>query len=136
MTTPPRRGAPPRPSVRAARGKARTHAVAHVRPIPRLPPLQGRISLACEPTKALGAAVALRLAAEQNRPGRFEGPTEGYAVLDISGQYHVHWRGHLHTFALTLENATDAVYRKHLNRVKEILPEPGQNLRLLHKVVF
>ena len=105
-------------------------------PIPRLPPLQGRISLACEPTKALGAAVALRLAAEQNRPGRFEGPTEGYAVLDISGQYHVHWRGHLHTFALTLENATDAVYRKHLNRVKEILPEPGRNLRLLHKVFF
>ena len=42
----------------------------------------------------------------------------------------------LHTFSLTLENATDAVYRNHLNRVKEILPEPGRNLRLLHKVFF
>ena len=37
---------------------------------------------------------------------------------------------------LTLENATDAVYRNHLNRVKEILPEPGRNLRLLHKIFF
>ena len=37
---------------------------------------------------------------------------------------------------MTLENATDAVYRNHLNRVKEILPEPGRNLRLLHKIFF
>ena len=48
------------------------------------------------------------------------------------------WRslGSLHSFSLTLENATDAVYRSHLNRVKEILPEPGRNLRLLHKIFF
>ena len=57
-------------------------------------------------------------------------------MLDLSVQYYVHLRGNLHTFALTLENATDAVYRNHLNRVKEILPEPGRNLRLLHKVFF
>jgi iron complex outermembrane receptor protein len=38
--------------------------------------------------------------------------------------------------AITLENASDATYRKHLNRVKEILPEPGRNVRLLHKVFF
>ena len=105
-------------------------------PLPRLPPVQSRISLAWEPTEALSAGGALRLAADQNRPGEFEEPTEGYAVLDLSGKYYVHWRGHLHTFALTLENATDAVYRNHLNRVKEILPEPGRNLRLLHKVFF
>ncbi len=105
-------------------------------PLPRLPPLHGRLSLTCEPTEALSATIALRLAADQNRPGAFEEPTKGYAVLDFSGQYFVHWRGHLHTFALTLENATDAVYRNHLNRVKDILPEPGRNLRLLHKVFF
>ena len=46
------------------------------------------------------------------------------------------WSGHLHTFVLTLENVTNAVYRKHLNRVKDILPEPGRNVRLLHKVYF
>ena len=105
-------------------------------PLPRLPPLQSRISLAWEPTEALSAGGALRLAADQNRPGEFEEPTEGYAVLDLSAQYYVPLRGHLHTFTLTLENATDAVYRNHLNRVKEILPEPGRNLRLLHKVFF
>ena len=105
-------------------------------PLPRLPPLQGHLGLTCEPTEALSATIALRLAAEQNRIGEFEKPTEGYAVLDFSGQYYAEWGGRLHTFALTLENATDAVYRNHLNRVKEILPEPGRNLRLLHKIFF
>ena len=105
-------------------------------PLPRLPPLQGRLGLTCEPTEALSATVDLRLAAEQNRIGEFEEPTEGYAVLDFSSQYYAEWGGRLHTFALTLENVTDAVYRNHLNRVKEILPEPGRNLRLLHKIFF
>ena len=105
-------------------------------PLPRLPPLQGNLSLTCEPTEALRTTLDLRLAAAQNQIGEFEEPTEGYAVLDFSGQYYAEWGGRLHTFSLTLENATDAVYRNHLNRVKEILPEPGRNLRLLHKVFF
>ena len=105
-------------------------------PLPRLPPLQGHLGLTCEPTEALSATIALRLATEQNRISEFEKPTEGYAVLDFSGQYYAEWGGRLHTFSLTLENATDAVYRNHLNRVKEILPEPGRNLRLLHKIFF
>lgn len=105
-------------------------------PLPRLPPLQGHLSLTCEPSEALSATLALRLAAAQNRVGEFEQPTEGYAVLDFSSQYYAQWGKRLHTLALTLENATNAVYRNHLNRVKEILPEPGRNLRLLHKVFF
>ena len=105
-------------------------------PLPRLPPLQGRVTLSWEPSEALKAAAALRLAADQDRPGEFEEPTEGYAVLDLSGEHHVHWGGRLHTLSLTLENATDAVYRNHLNRVKEILPEPGRNLRLLYKMFY
>ena len=104
-------------------------------PLPRLPPLQGRFSLTGE-KESLSGTVALRLAAAQSRPGEFEEPTDGYAVLDLSGQYLAHWRGRLHAFSATLENATDAVFRRHLNRVKEILPEPGRNLRVLHKLYF
>ena len=66
-------------------------------PLPRLPPLQGRLGLTCEPTEALSATVDLRLAAEQNRIGEFEKPTEGYAVLDFSSQYYAEWGGRLHT---------------------------------------
>ena len=104
--------------------------------IPRLPPLQGRIALSVEPSEALSADLALRLAADQDRLGEFEEPTPGYSVLDLSLQYYLHLWGHLHTFSLTLENLTNATYRKHLNRVKEIMPEPGRNLRILHKTFF
>ncbi|NKB68949.1 MAG: TonB-dependent receptor [Candidatus Latescibacteria bacterium] len=104
--------------------------------LPRLPPLQTRLSLTWEATQALSGTAALRLAADQNRPGPFEEPTDGYGVLDLTGQYYIYWHGQLHTFVLTLENAANAVYRRHLNRVKEILPEPGRNLRLLHKIHF
>ena len=104
-------------------------------PLPRLPPMQGRFSLTGE-RESLSGTVGLRLAAAQNRPGEFEEPTDGYAVLDLSGQYLASWGGRLHAFSATLENATNAVYRRHLNRVKEILPEPGRNLRVLHKLYF
>jgi iron complex outermembrane receptor protein len=104
--------------------------------MPRLPPLQGRVGLTYEPREALEWTGSLRWAAAQRRTGPFENPTDGYAVLDLSGQYNVYWRGHLHAFSLSLHNATDAVYRKHLNRIKELFPEPGRSARLLHKVFF
>ena len=105
-------------------------------PMPRLPPLQGRVGLEYKRGDALQLGSGLRLAAAQKRLGPFEEPTDAHIVLDLSGQYYIHWRGHLHTWAITLENASDAVYSKHLNRVKGILPEPGRNMRLLHKVFF
>ena len=74
--------------------------------------------------------------AEQERTGDFEEPTPGYAVFDYSAQYYRNLWGYLHTFSLTFENLTNATYRNHLNRVKKIMPEPGRNLRILHKIFF
>ena len=104
--------------------------------IPRLPPLQGRIGLTYEPHEMLEWTGSLRWADDQRRIGPFETPTNGYAVWDLSGQYNLYWRGHLHAFSLSLQNATHAVYRKHLNRIKDLFPEPGRSVRLLHKVFF
>ena len=104
--------------------------------IPRLPPLQSRLRITFEPSESLTYSLVMRMASEQNRLGEFEEPTPGYAVLDYSAQYYRKLWGHLHTFSFTLENLTDATYRKHLNRVKKIMPEPGRNLRILHKTFF
>ena len=104
--------------------------------IPRLPPLQGRLALTIEPSEALTFDLALRLGADQERTGDFEEPTPGYAVFDYSAQYYRNLWGYLHTFSLTFENLTNATYRNHLNRVKKIMPEPGRNLRILHKIFF
>jgi iron complex outermembrane receptor protein len=37
---------------------------------------------------------------------------------------------------LSVDNAFDTEYRRHLNRVREIMPEPGRNVRVLHKAFF
>ena len=104
--------------------------------IPRLPPLQGRLNLIFEASEAFNTDLSLRLASDQDRLGQFEDPTSGYAVFDLSGSYYRHFRGHLHTLSLTVENITDDIYRTHLNRVKELMPEPGRNVRILFKTFF
>jgi len=105
-------------------------------PLPRLPPMQGRLGIEYEPTNVLSTGLSLRLAANQDRPGRFEEPTDNYAVVDWASDLNLYRWGLLHTLTLTVENLTDSVYRRHLNRVKEIMPEPGRNVRLLHKVYY
>ena len=105
-------------------------------PLPRLPPLQGRLAVEYEPTGSFRTGLSLRLAADQDRPGRFEEPTDSYAVIDCTGELNGHRWGLLHTLTLTVENLGNSVYRRHLNRVKEIMPEPGRNIRLLHRVYY
>ena len=104
--------------------------------LPQMPPLQGRTGLRWDLRDAVAFGVSLRAASDQNRPGRFEAPTDGYAVLDLTAEMHHVWLGALHTLTLGLDNVTDARYRRHLNRVREIMPEPGRNLRVLHRVLF
>jgi iron complex outermembrane receptor protein len=37
---------------------------------------------------------------------------------------------------VSVDNVLDTTYRRHLNRVRQIMPEPGRNLRILHKAFF
>ena len=76
------------------------------------------------------------MATKQTQTAEFEKPTDGYAVLDLNGQYHLHWLRYLHSFSLKIENITNTVYRHHLNRIKHIMPQPGRNVGLAYKVFF
>ena len=44
--------------------------------------------------------------------------------------------GRLNALTVNLENATDRIYRNHLSRVKEIMPEAGRGLTITYRVVF
>ncbi len=104
-------------------------------PLPRIPPPEGRLSLRYQ-TGPISAGGGIRAAAEQNRCGEFEQPTAGYVVFDLSGQYNFSTGGVLHTFSLAIDNLLDTEYRKHLNWVKHIMPEPGRNVKFLYKIFF
>ncbi len=103
------------------------------RPLPYIPPLEGKFNLGWS-TGHFDLSASVRAASAQRRVGEFEAPTDGYAVFDLSSHYTFMLGPSLCTASLAVENLFDMVYRKHLNRVREIMPEQGRNLRLLVKM--
>jgi iron complex outermembrane receptor protein len=102
-------------------------------PLPYMPPLEAKVNIGYELAR-FSLSGAVRAASKQNRVGEFEQSTAGYAVFDLYAQYMISTDRHLHSFSFTIENLFDSVYRKHLNRVREVMPEPGRNFRLLYKI--
>jgi iron complex outermembrane receptor protein len=112
-------------------------------PLPAIPPARGALRLRRDvPRWFLEAGV--ESAARQDRvfPGRaadgtpLETPTAGYTLLNASAGVRWDARGALHTVTLSADNLTDAVWRDHLSRIREVAPQPGLNLRLLYRVDF
>ncbi len=105
------------------------------RPLPLIPPLRARMALEYERPAWFVRAEA-EVAAEQDRVGEFESPTDGYALLNAAVGLRLTLAGRLNVLTANLENATNANYRNHLSRVKEIMPEAGRGLSLAYRVVF
>ncbi|MEX0891332.1 MAG: hypothetical protein WEB88_04110, partial [Gemmatimonadota bacterium] len=59
-----------------------------------------------------------------------------YAVLGLAGGLRLDDGGRVHAFTLRVDNATDAEYRSHTSRIKDIMPEPGRNVSLLYRLSF
>lgn len=105
------------------------------KPLPTIPPLKGNIELSYTKNTLKVGAVS-KLAAEQNRTGEFEQPTDDYAIFNLFAQYRFeHWKL-LHTLSLNANNIFNTTYRNHLSRIKEIYPEPGRNISLLYRIYF
>jgi len=103
--------------------------------LPMIPPLFGSLGF----DHTLGnwtLTVDFAGAASQKNVGEFESPTSAWLRVDLGVQFQFVIWGFLHTGAATVENVGDVSYRKHLSRVKDILPEPGRNLRILYRIHF
>ena len=104
-------------------------------PLPLIPPLQARFAVGYAPRDWFVEAET-RVAARQGRIGPFESPTDGYAVFDLSAGVRVTFMGRLNVITLRGENLGNTVYRNHLSRVKEIMPEAGRSISVAYRVVF
>ena len=69
---------------------------------------------------------------EQNRLGEFETYTPGAFLTDFVFSY----RKKGSSITLQLNNIFDNKYYNHLSRIKDIVPEPGQNIHLIYKISF
>jgi len=105
------------------------------RPLPMIPPLKSKVSLKYS-KDGLEVGSRVRLAAEQDRTGEFETPTQGYTLVDLFAQYRIEGGKFLHTFSLNANNLLNQEYYDHLSRIKDLRPEPGLNVSLLYRVYF
>lgn len=122
-------------SIAASASTVRGELVDSNQALPAMPPLAGKVELRKQMSN-LTLSVLMRAADGQRRVAPREDPTDGYVVFDAALQYHLQHKSLLHTWSLSIENIGDAEYRRHLSRVRSIMPEPGRNVKLLYKVFF
>ena len=65
-----------------------------------------------------------------------ESPTDGYNLLKLYGSYSFVSGKTTSTITARLDNATDTLYRNHLNFLKDLAPEMGRSFRVVYSVKF
>ncbi len=113
------------------------------RPMPRVPPLRGRLGARYQKNAFTGGA-DLVINARQSRtfafdtPGGVIGelPTPGSELLRLFASYSFQTPTTVSTLTLRVDNLTNQLYRAHLNYLKDLIPEMGRNVKLLYTVRF
>ena len=95
-------------------------------PLPRIPPLRLRGGLRYQ-HDAFQAGAELVGGADQKRVYTNEEPTAGYGTLKLFAAYSFPAFGVTNTLTGRLDNATNELYRNHLSRIKDVVPEMGRN---------
>lgn len=104
-------------------------------PLPRIPPLRLTTGLKYQ-KNAFQVGGSVTAVSEQDRVSGAETPTDGYATLRFFGSYSFAKGGVLNTITARLDNATDELYRNHLNYLKDQLPEIGRSFKLVYTMGF
>jgi len=113
------------------------------KPLTRMPPLRGRAGLRFQ-RNAFQAGADGVFTAKQNRiytvetPEGLVGetPTAGYNPLKLYASYSFVSGKTTSTITARLDNATDALYRNHLNYLKDLAHEMGRSFRLVYSAKF
>ncbi|HUE87900.1 MAG TPA: TonB-dependent receptor [Vicinamibacterales bacterium] len=104
-------------------------------PLPRIPPFRFIAGLRYQ-RNALQVGGNVTAVAEQDRVFGAEEPTPGYALVKLFGSYSFVSGGVTNTITARVDNATNKLYRNHLNFLKDVLPEMGRNFKLVYSVSF
>jgi iron complex outermembrane recepter protein len=104
-------------------------------PLPRIPPYRVIPGLRYQ-SRLLQVGGSVTITGDQNRVFGAETPTEGAGVLKLFGSYSFITGGVVNTITARLDNATDKLYRNHLNYLKDELPEMGRNFKVVYSVKF
>ena len=103
--------------------------------LPRIPPLQGQVSVDIH-SGGLTITPEVNLVARQDAVFREETPTSGYAVLNLRLSY-VWARQHMaHILTVRGYNLTNDLYRNHASFIKDLAPEIGRGVKVGYSLRF
>lgn len=103
--------------------------------LPRIPPFRVLGGVTYQ-KNAFQAGASLQAVSAQTRVYGDETPTAGYVTAKAFTSYSFQSGGVLHTITARLDNATDKLYRNHLNYLKDLLPEVGRSFKLVYAMGF
>ncbi|MBM3818912.1 MAG: TonB-dependent receptor [Acidimicrobiia bacterium] len=105
-------------------------------PLPRIPPLHGRVA-ADVLYGGLTVSPEISWNARQDRVFiRHETPTDGYTLVNLNASYTLARPQYAHIFTLSARNLTDELYRRHTSFIKELAPELGRSVRFSYGIRF
>jgi iron complex outermembrane receptor protein len=112
-------------------------------PMPRIPPLRGRAGLRFQKGGFQAGGEGI-FTAKQDRVYALgfagttigETPTDGYNLLKLFASYSFGSPSALSTITARLDNATNELYRNHLNYLKDLASEMGRNFTVVYNVKF
>jgi iron complex outermembrane recepter protein len=104
-------------------------------PLPRIPPLRGRIGI-----EALYNGFRFNpeviMASDQNRLFPLETRTAGYTTVNLTGSYTLAKQHSAQTISVSAFNLTNKLYYNHLSFIKGFVPEIGRGVRLIYTIRF
>jgi iron complex outermembrane receptor protein len=104
-------------------------------PLPRIPPVSGRIRLEI-PWRDFSFDPEIVLTAPQRRTFRDESSTDGSALLNLGATWFI-VRGHAtHAITVSGRNLMNTEYRNHTSFLKDFAPEMGRTLTATYTVRF
>jgi iron complex outermembrane receptor protein len=104
-------------------------------PLPRLPPLRGRVGLRYQ-YNAFQAGGDLTVASRQDRILDNETVTDGYQLLKLFAAYSFGNGNTVNTITARVDNVTNELYRNHLSLIKDYVPEMGRSVKVLYNITF
>lgn len=104
-------------------------------PLPRIPPQRLLAGLSYR-KNAFEIGGSAQIVSHQTRVFGAELPTDGYTNAKFFASYAFERGGLANTVTARLDNATDTLYRNHLNYLKELLPETGRSFKVVYSLGF
>jgi len=104
-------------------------------PLPRIPPLRGRIGFDFR-YRGFSLRPEAVFADAQDQLFVTESRTAGSSVFNLNASYTIAQQHAVQVFSLSAFNLGDRLYRNHLSFIKDIAPEIGRGVRVAYTVRF